>query len=505
MLRSIIRKGQENFKSDSFFFWCLMVLMIMNPVASFSISYDWRGLLVAMALVYCTVCSLSLILPSKYKVVFVLKALIVIIVGLYDLITLFCTVVFHQQMSLGIYETLLATNINEIKEFVCVFFPWWLIVLTIAAFVGITLTHYYCLYRLSHKMSRRQMTIHIGLFLYISIVMIICHKAVSTKISESGSWDIPFETIAINLRTYESKKIDVVETNPSHPAKIVVIIGESHSKGHSSLYGYGKDTNPILKKLVDDSLAFVFTNVESPAAYTTQAFKYILNTRRLVDCDKDWYRFPSVITIMKAAGYHTYWYSNQDEVGLFDNIASSYAHICDSYTFNCKQDRLDGSLIGLHSPSKTNEFIIYHLMGQHVEFSKRYPHSFEHFKVEDYDAKKYSNRRIVAEYDNACLYNDYVVSSIMNNYKHDDAIVIYFPDHGLDVYQSSISYFGHAIGRASGKVDYGREIPFVIYTSPIFKQKHNAVIKLLINNLDKKLSTADITFIITKMTGYKLR
>lgn len=495
---------KEYFASDPFFFWCIIIMMSVNLTVSCFNVFDWGKSFVTIAFIYYIACILSVSFSAMKKVGTFLKYLGIIIVSLYDLLVLFCFMTFHTFLDVNIVETLIATNANEIREFVNVFFPWWIMLLFIAVVSAIILTHHYC--HQKFKMGSKQITIHLYMLTYITIVMLICHKQVYAEVSNMNSWIIPFENLAINMKDYEPSHINLKETSNQHPQKIVVIIGESHAKGHCSLYGYEKETNPRLKHLVQDSLAYVFKNVRSPATATTASFKYILNTRRLKDFDKDWYSFPSIITIMKSAGYHTSWLSNQDEVGLYDNMASCYAHICDEYTFNKNEERLDGNLIELHKPTKSKEFVIYHLMGQHVDFSKRYPNkSFGKFKDTDYDPRKCDERQVAAHYDNACLYNDFVVSSIMNLYKNEDAIVIYFPDHGLDVFESSPKYFGHAHSFVNHERQIGYEIPFVIYTTQTFKQQHPSVVNSIESSLNKDFCTSDITFTIMDIAGYEFK
>lgn len=432
----------------------------------------------------------------------VCKYVTIIIVGLYDLLALFCIVAFNSRVDVTILETLLATTPNEIQEFIEVFFPWWLVGLFVLLIIAIIVGHRACQNRYKWRMGSRQTTIHLYVLSYLVIVMAICHNRIVRHVRGLNTWIIPFENLAIDLKDHEPDHVALKETRTSHPQKVVIIVGESHSKGHSSLYGYEKKTNPRLETLVKDSLAYVFQGAEAPGTATTFCFKYILNTKRIFDIDEDWFTFPSITTIMRSAGYRSSWFSNQDEVGLYDNMASCYAHICDSYTFNTNKERLDGDLIDMHKPAKGKELVIYHLMGQHVDFSKRYPKEFAVFKPTDYDKTRYHVRDIAAHYDNACLYNDYVVYSIINKYKDEDAVVFYFPDHGLDVFQSSPDYFGHSRGLNNKSKKIGYQIPFIIYTSKTFKTLHPDVSSMIGRAVDRKFCTADAIYTIMNVAGY---
>ena len=65
----------------------------------------------------------------------------------------------------------------------------------------------------------------------------------------------------IDLKEYlQDPSVSIVKNGPQN---IVLVIGESFTKYHSSLYGYELKTNPCLEKLKQDSLLFVYDNVES--------------------------------------------------------------------------------------------------------------------------------------------------------------------------------------------------------------------------------------------------
>lgn len=498
----ILTNLKKHFTSDPFYLWSIMILMATNPIATLFYQPEWLDTAISLALTYCCACLFTLLFSAMGCIGTIMKYLSLMLVASYDILVIICFTMFKTNIDATIIETLLVTNINEIKEFLCVFIPWWLIICFVLFLTILFYIYHRCHYQRHITMGNRQSTFHLYLLVYVVTVLLIGHRVLIKKIQNMESWTIPFENVAINLKEYEPQQVLLSETREQHPEKIVLIIGESHSKGHSSIYGYDKPTNPHIQQLINDSLLYAFNQVTSPATGTVQSFKFILNTRHIKDILTDWYLFPSIITILKSAGYHTSWYSNQDEVGLHDNLASSFAHICDHYYFNTKKTRLDGDLIGLHKLTKGKEFIIYHLMGQHVDFSKRYPESFRFFKSSNYDKAKYTNQEVVAHYDNACLYNDYVVSQLMNTYKNEDAIVIYFPDHGLDVFQTSSKYFGHAINHKKESRKIGLQIPCFVYTSPRFKSSHKSLTEQIKNSVERKYCTAEMPFTLMHVAGY---
>lgn len=110
--------------------------------------------------------------------------------------------------------------------------------------------------------------------------------------------------------------------------------------------------------------------------------------------------------------------------------------------------------------------IIIHLMGSHYIFNERFPSTFGRFKSEDYPNAISSQSSILSEYDNSILYNDYVVSELFQIFEFRKAVGFYFSDHGLDIFNSSEDYFGHAIVSNPKSIDAAVQIPFVMYLSP---------------------------------------
>lgn len=261
----------------------------------------------------------------------------------------------------------------------------------------------------------------------------------------------------------------------SIPEYVVIIIGESHARSHSSLYGYDKETNPLMGKLRDKGNLLVFENVESPATNTSNSFKYILNTyQKDKEGQEKWYKSVNLLEVLKKAGYHSVWLSNQARQGLYNNLSSAPAMLCDTAVFirEFSNDiKYDAELAEISLPEKgRRNAVIYHLMGQHVLFKERYPSRFEKFKKDDYvlDLSD-TGKENVAQYDNATLYNDFTLDSIIGRYADSDAVVFYFPDHGLDVYESDSGYCGHALPNPESE-SIGVKIPFLVYLSDKYRE-----------------------------------
>ncbi|MCK9344051.1 MAG: sulfatase-like hydrolase/transferase, partial [Massilibacteroides sp.] len=112
-------------------------------------------------------------------------------------------------------------------------------------------------------------------------------------------------------------------------------------------------------------------------------------------------------------------------------------------------------------------------------------------------------RQMIADYDNAVLYNDSIVDQIVQRFENENAIVIYMPDHGEEVYEPG----RHFIGRNhSSAVDwplahYEFEVPFWIYCSHSYAVKHPEVFKMIKDAKDKRFMTDALPHLMVWLAG----
>lgn len=369
-------------------------------------------------------------------------------------------------------------------------------------------------------------------FYYALSVCFLVGIVVVTSWMVIKKWPPTFEGTPANFLYYgatifyddpkiEPYEVDIVpqSTDYKSPENIVVIIGESLSRTHMGIYGYEKPTTPHLSKLMSDSSLIVFQNAKAPATTTADSFKEFMTIEMESKQKYEYYNAPTWITILHSAGYRSIWISNQSKFGAWDNIPSEYGQLCDTtiwadsyYSFGYAskdiEGRYDERLIDLkksfeENPTKNKPYKldIYHLMGSHPDFDKRYPKNYVKFIPDDYPGS-YNNmrRRQESYYDNSVCYNDSVISEIINIYKNDDAIVIYFSDHALDLYQSSDSYCGHAHAHP----EFAEMIPFIIYISDEFRKLRAGCVNKLREKIDQPLSISDLTYMLMDIAGVEI-
>ena len=83
-------------------------------------------------------------------------------------------------------------------------------------------------------------------------------------------------------------------------------------------------------------------------------------------------------------------------------------------------------------------------------------------------------KRILSDYDNSLLYNDSILEAITQRFADKDALVIYMPDHGEEIFDGSPYMYGRMHG---ANIDYRlarneMEIPFWIWGAPKYRENH---------------------------------
>ena len=293
---------------------------------------------------------------------------------------------------------------------------------------------------------------------------------------------------------------------------IVYILGESHIKSHSHLYGYYLPTSPYMDIEEKKGNLFAFKNVISPFNLTYKVEKNTFFCNSIAD-GEHWASSPSFMQLFKKAGFFVGFYDNQrrgwnfwlDDVNgcrLYNRVLArlSYSsiseHSCDYdgvfIEDVCEQGIPDSSL-SLH---------VYHLMGQHVPTHQRYPQEFKKFKAQDIKRQlpflNNKNKAAIADYDNATLYNDYVLHKIIEMYKDKNAALVYMSDHGEEMYD-----YRNSAGRA--KAIKGMEaqmaqhqfgVPFVIWCSDTYKERHPEKMEAIKAALDRPFMTDNVAQVL---------
>ena len=289
---------------------------------------------------------------------------------------------------------------------------------------------------------------------------------------------------------------------------IVLIIGESYGRHHSQQYGYFMPTTPRQIQREHSGLLVPFTDVVAPWNLTSFVFKSLFSMY-VVGQEGEWCDYPLFPEVFRKAGYDVTFLTNQflpkakeavyDFSGGFflnnpDLSAAMFDHRNEkTHVFDegllADYDKMEKERGGADKPRLT----IFHLLGQHLNYRTRCPNSKKHFKPEDYVERRPEltpkQRRLLADYDNACLYNDSIVDQICKRLEGEEAIVIYMPDHGEECYEGTrgIICRNHSAEIDRDLARYEFEIPFWIWCSPRYAAVHPEVFKQVIDARQRRL------------------
>ncbi|MDE7153682.1 MAG: phosphoethanolamine transferase [Muribaculaceae bacterium] len=302
-----------------------------------------------------------------------------------------------------------------------------------------------------------------------------------------------------------------VDVQSAHSAEnIIMIIGESASRGHLSAYGYPLATSPVVDSMADS--LFIFTDVIGSSTGTSGNMERIMTFKHDDTTFGDGYRYPLVIDFFRKAGYRTYWLSNQERVGEMSNLSgvlNSRADMIKYVGADNSEDallaRYDEALLPELTEALTDtaqyRFICMHLLGSHVVYSNRYPPHAAVFTADDLLAMERNRGKLtrsmaqtVAEYDNSIRYTDYILGSVIRSVAASEqpSIVLYFSDHGENVYDKP-----DAPRRDAGAVT----VPFIIYLNEAYRRQNPELSERLGSTVDIPFSTANVVYPLMTLSG----
>ncbi|WP_299433168.1 sulfatase-like hydrolase/transferase [uncultured Aquimarina sp.] len=294
---------------------------------------------------------------------------------------------------------------------------------------------------------------------------------------------------------FKNVRKDTISCNETY----VFIIGESTTKNKMNLYGYQKETNPKLNNIKNE--LFIFDQVISPHTHTITSLSKSLTLNNYQNPSKQ--DNGSIIQLMNAAGFKTYWLSNQKPIGAFENLTTKISKGASVRNFinianHNKKTPYDHKLIKplkiALNDTANKKAIFIHLLGTHLQYNKRYPKEFEYFTTSDIKDKK---EVLINEYDNAVRYNDFVVREIIKEVKAKNIMsyVLYFSDHGEEVYFDRKDFYGHYEEDPTRSM---YEIPFILWTSVKYKKLRKSSF-----NVHNRFMTDELIHAVSDISGIR--
>lgn len=439
-----------------------------------------------------------LLFPKRTKLI---AAVIGVILWACSMASLGYFFIYQQEFSQSVIFIMFESNISEAGEYMTQYFAWWMV----PAFLAHTLFAYFLWTRLRPVYMPRGRAYVAAAAIVIAVVGYPLIKQTmrtgsfaegfekfETRIEPAVPWQMAvayhryLDTLAdMQDMLHSASKIpplkNLQDASANQPATLVLVIGESTNRQRMSLYGYPRKTTPELDKL-KDQLA-VFDNVVTPRPYTIEALQQVLTFADEENPDL-YLSTPSLVSMMKQAGYKTFWITNQQTMTKRNTMLTTFSEQADEQVYlnnnrNQNAAQYDGDVIEPFNKALTDpaarKLIVVHLLGTHMSYQYRYPPSFNKFQDRDGVPPGVRDDQVPTynSYDNAVLYNDFVVSSLIKDYAKSDpnGFLLYLSDHGEDVFDS----VGHTtLGRNENKPTAPMyTIPFMAWASPKWRENHN--------------------------------
>ena len=298
-----------------------------------------------------------------------------------------------------------------------------------------------------------------------------------------------------NFPVKSYKSYEVINTNPEfkEPINIVYIVGESANYRHMSLFGYERDTTPQLKNLVKQPNIY-YTKGISGAISTVASCKFMLNSLR--ESDNPIQAASDVTNLFKLAkenGFKTFYLSNQTEHLLGSISGIPYIDVLKTKDSDVKKsgEIIDDLLLEMIQSQTFAEhnFIVLHQRCIHAPYIKAIS---KNFKLKHKFTG--SSNSIIDEYDNAMLYNDYIISALFNHFnkqKTGKFYIIWSSDHNDLLGEKGL--FGHGHGVLD---PITADIPVIVQTND----------KDFLDNFKKiyRPNHYEITKYIARLLGYEI-
>lgn len=303
------------------------------------------------------------------------------------------------------------------------------------------------------------------------------------------------------------------EHSATAPEVYVMVVGETARAHNFSLYGYPRNTNPLLSKTPGIK---AFPNVTTQSNTTHKSVPMLLSAASAEDFERLFHE-KGILAAFKEAGFHTVFISNQLPNHSFIDFLGEQA---DEHYFLKKEDASQGNHYDEDLLQKLDEilpladasssayyryrklFVVLHTYGSHFNYQERYPRSFAYFKPDSRSEAKSENRRdLLNAYDNTIRYTDYILHGIIERlqkwegiqtktdgvYDQPTSAMLYTSDHGENIFDDDRHLFLHAAPKAS---DYELHVPFIIWTSEGFSKQYPDILKALGENRTKQVQSS---------------
>ncbi|MDX6966885.1 sulfatase [Enterobacter hormaechei] len=267
----------------------------------------------------------------------------------------------------------------------------------------------------------------------------------------------------------------------------VVVIGESARRDALGAFGGHWDNTPFASA-VNGTL---FTDYVAASGSTQKSLGLTLN--RVVDGKPQFQ--DNFVTLANRAGFQTWWFSNQGQIGEYDTAIASIAKRADEVQFlksgdfeadkNTKDEALLKMTAQVFATQRTQpQLIVLHLMGSHPQACDRTGGKYAEF-VQSKETSCYLY---------TMTQTDDLLSKLYGQLRNsgDSFSMVYFSDHGLAFKErgKEVQYLAH-----DDKFQQNFQVPFMVLSSD---DKTHRIIKA-------RRSANDFLKFFSQWTGIKAK
>ena len=283
-------------------------------------------------------------------------------------------------------------------------------------------------------------------------------------------WSYVVNTCRV-ISSYQDEQAEEIKlpdgTITDHEKTVVVlVIGESARKANFQLYGYQRDTNPLLSK--QEGLKVY--QATACATYTTAGTKAILEPKDSGDLYEllPNYAFRTGVDVSWRTSnwgeppiHIDEYLTDTDLSGLYQGKSNDY----DDILYYGLRERIESS-------KKDKVLIILHTSTSHgPKYADKYPKQFEVYKpvAKNIEEGEKNIGMLINAYDNTIRYTDFLLNSLINTLremKDWHSAMIFISDHGESLGENKMFMHGLPM-KLAPKVQY--EIPFLVWTSDGFR------------------------------------
>lgn len=311
--------------------------------------------------------------------------------------------------------------------------------------------------------------ISLGVILSVVAINIKNTTWIDRNSTELGSLLMPWSYVVNSVRFWNAERkrnakeilLPDAEIADSGKQVCVLIIGESARRDRFSLYGYERETNPLLAK---DTVTTLIAN--SAATYTTAGVKAILDyteTNDLYEILPNYLYRNGVDVIWRTSNWGEppvhieKYYKPEDLKARYPEANAEYDEIL-----------LAGLKEEIENSEKDKVFIVLHTSTSHgPTYNKKYPAQFEKFTpvCNTVEMSKADPAELNNAYDNSILYTDYLIHSTieaLRGVNDRSCCVLFVSDHGESLGENNLYMHGVPMSMAPREQV---EIPFIVWTS----------------------------------------